>query len=121
MRFDPARRGFPKCDRLLKRREFVYLSRQGSSVGNRLFIVAFRRNNLGRPRLGVTVTRKTGSAVVRNRIKRLVREFFRQNRHLLGAGIDVNVIARKTAAHATSQQAYAALRQLFGKIGGHTD
>lgn len=121
LRFDHAFSGLPKSDRLLKRREFLYLSGQGSSVGNRYFVAAFRCNDLGRSRLGITVTKKTGNAVVRNRIKRLVREFFRQNRHLLRAGVDVNVIAKKSAADATSQQAYAALRQLFGKIGGHTD
>lgn len=117
----PAGNRIRKTERLLKRREFLYLSRQGSSIGNRYFVVSFQCNALGYSRLGITVTRKTGNAVVRNRIKRHVREFFRQNRHLLGTGVDVNVIAKKAAAEATSRQSFVALRQLFGKIGGHSN
>lgn len=117
----PSGKRIRKTEKLLKRGEFLYLSRQGNSIGNHYFVVAFQCNALGFSRLGITVTRKTGNAVVRNRIKRLVREFFRKNRHLLGTGVDVNVIAKRAAADATSRQSFVALRQLFGKIGGQTN
>ncbi|MCF8111010.1 MAG: ribonuclease P protein component [Desulfobacteraceae bacterium] len=110
-----------KTERLLKRGEFLDLSRQAHSTGNRYFVAAFKRNGLCFSRLGITVTRKTGKAVVRNRIKRLVREFFRQNRHLLTTGLDINVIAKKAAADATGGQVFSALRLLFERIGGHTN
>ncbi|MFW6011021.1 MAG: ribonuclease P protein component [Desulfosalsimonas sp.] len=110
-----------KTERLLKRCEFLRLSRQGKSTGNRYFVAAFKSNGRDFSRLGITVTRKTGKAVVRNRIKRFVREFFRQNRHLLGPGVDINVIAKKAAADATGGQVFSALRQLFERIGGHTN
>jgi len=59
------------------------------------FIVYLSRNNLGRPRLGITASRRVGTAVVRNRIKRLVREYFRGSRDRLPPSDDVLVIARK--------------------------
>ena len=59
------------------------------------FIVYLSRNHVGRPRLGITASRKVGNAVVRNRIKRLVREYFRACRDHLGASLDYLVIARR--------------------------
>jgi ribonuclease P protein component len=59
------------------------------------FIVYLSRNQVGRPRLGITASRKVGNAVVRNRIKRLVREYFRGSREYLNASRDYLVIARR--------------------------
>lgn len=52
-------------------------------------------------RLGITVTRKVGNAVVRNRIKRLVREVFRQHRARLPVGLDLVFVAKQQAAQAS--------------------
>ncbi|MBS0014254.1 MAG: ribonuclease P protein component [Desulfobacterales bacterium] len=105
-----------KTDKLLKRGQFVFLSRTADSVADRFFVVAYFENQLDRSRLGVTVTRKIGHAVLRNRIKRLVRQYFRTNRHRLGANFDINVIARKSAAGASSKEVFASLERLFCKI-----
>ncbi|MCF8024526.1 MAG: ribonuclease P protein component [Desulfobacteraceae bacterium] len=117
----PSGRGLRKRDRLLKRFEFLCLSRQGKSVGNRYFVVAFQNNKLAHTRLGITVTKKIGNAVARNRIKRLVREYFRQNRNLLGTGVDINVIAKRASADASAREVFTALQQLFRKIGGYAN
>ncbi|MCF8028961.1 MAG: ribonuclease P protein component [Desulfobacteraceae bacterium] len=117
----PGDRRIRKRDKLLKRPEFLYLSRHGNSVHNRHFVVAYHLNQLDRPRLGVTVTRKIGGAVVRNRIKRIVREFFRRNRHQIRGNRDYNVIAKKAAANVSTEQAFASLGHLFGKVREHTD
>ncbi len=104
----------------MRRAQFVRLSRQAHSVADRRFVVAFRQNQLDRPRLGITVTKKTGNAVVRNRIKRLVREYFRLNRHKIRGDFDINVIAKKAASDGSSKEAFASLEKLFRKIGGHS-
>ena len=62
------------------------------------FLVIGRVNDLGRTRLGITVTKKVGPAVVRNRLKRQVREFFRHNVGLWPPGLDLVFIARPEAA-----------------------
>jgi ribonuclease P protein component len=67
-------------------------------------VFAARRDTMqGEPlptRLGITVTRKIGNAVARNRIKRLVREVFRQNRQRLPSGLDLVFVAKQQAGEA---------------------
>lgn len=61
-------------------------------------MLVLRRQDGGPSRLGVTASRKVGRAVVRNRVKRLVREFFRQYASSIQPPVDVVVIARPQAA-----------------------
>jgi ribonuclease P protein component len=93
-----GRESFPKTARLRKRFEFQRLSRNGLKTQFSHFVVIKRNNDKGESRLGVTVSAKVGNAVARNRIKRLVREFFRRHRRNLAAGVDILVIAKKSAA-----------------------
>lgn len=110
-----------KFDRLLKRTAFERLGRHAKKVQTRYFIALFAANALDRCRLGVSASRKVGNAVARNRIKRLAREFFRQNRHLLGNNLDVHVIVKKEAANGCNQEVKLSLEQLFKKIGAFKD
>jgi len=71
---------------------------------------------MGHARIGITITRKIGNAVVRNRIKRIVREFFRSHPLRREKGIDINVIAKKPAARVHSARAFASLRALADRI-----
>jgi len=64
-------------------------------------VVLTKPNGLGIRRVGITVTRKTANAVRRNRIKRLIREFFRLNKAKLPQGHDFVFIARKDASRLT--------------------
>lgn len=69
-------------------------------------------------RLGITVTRRVGKAVTRNRLKRQIRECFRRRRALLDAGLDVVVIARGGAAGLLTPEVEAELGLLFGSRPG---
>ncbi|MCH9684561.1 MAG: ribonuclease P protein component [Deltaproteobacteria bacterium] len=108
--------GFPGRLRLRRRREFLRVQRGGVKHHTRFFLVFVarqrRRGRGSRPvvdgapqlpdtRLGVTVTRKVGSAVKRNRIKRLVREAFRRERNALPLGFDMVWVAKREAVETT--------------------
>ena len=88
--------GFAKSEHLLKRADFVRLGSNGTPLRAAHFIVVMSTVNEGHTRIGVTASRKVGNAVQRNRIKRLVREFYRLNKPLF-LNADYNVIARKGA------------------------
>ncbi|MBW2337046.1 MAG: ribonuclease P protein component [Deltaproteobacteria bacterium] len=117
----PLRFTFTKADRILKRPEFIALSKSGRRVQNTEFIAYFLHAQYNRSRLGVTVTKKVGQAVERNRIKRLVREFFRLNRHCLSGNWDISIIAKRQSAEITSEMAHRSLQNIFDRISGYDD
>lgn len=71
------------------------------------------------PRLGLTVSRKVGGAVVRNRVKRRVREWFRLSRAQLSAGVDLVVIARRGAGGLATCQIASELDRLWAEAQAH--
>ena len=89
---------FPKTARLRKRPQFLNLSRTGSKFQSAHFVVISNSNDVDESRLGITVSGKVGNSVVRNRIKRQVREFFRRHRAELPQATDFLIIARSGAA-----------------------
>jgi len=94
---DPARETFRRRDRLPEA-DFPRTARSRPAVRAEHFRVHVRPNGLGRSRLGVSVGRKFGCAVVRNRFKRMVREAFRTSREVRAAGLDIVVVARDAGA-----------------------
>ena len=88
---------FPKRERLLNRKDFVNLNRLGNRYHTKHFLVIVKENKTGINRLGITVTKKIGNAVKRNRVKRLAREFFRLNKHHFSKGCDIVIIGKKNS------------------------
>ncbi len=81
--------------RRMQRRDFLTSTREGSRRSSQFFIAyVFDRGDGEESRLGITVTRKVGGAVRRNRIKRLVREWYRSRRSEFGS-CDLVVIAKR--------------------------
>jgi ribonuclease P protein component len=74
--------------------DFARAYQRRASVSDDCLIVYASPNELPHPRLGLSVSRKVGGAVTRNRWKRLLREAFRQSRSALPAGVDLIVIPR---------------------------
>jgi len=72
-------------------------------VSSSSFVLFGLENNCGECRLGITVTRKVGNAVRRNRIKRVLREIFRSNRDKLSPSIDLVVNVRQPIVGADSR------------------
>ncbi|HIJ50718.1 MAG TPA: ribonuclease P protein component [Nitrospinae bacterium] len=87
---------FTKLERLTKRPEFQKVLAYGEKkrIG-RLCIVFSISNGLNRKRLGVIASKKVGNAVARNRVKRAIREIFRQMKHRMTPAVDIVVISGK--------------------------
>lgn len=85
---------FPRKYRLRKSPEFQRVFEAKQRVGDADLLVFAVRSGLPYTRLGLSVSRKHGSAVRRNRLKRLIREAFRLSRHELPPGLDLVVIPR---------------------------
>ncbi len=86
---------FPGRSRLKRRVQFLRTQDAGARLWGKRFIYYVRPGRASCARLGVTVSKKVGNAVVRNRIKRWVREVFRQHPHLFPTPIDLVVIAKR--------------------------
>jgi len=97
--------GFRPEDRVRRRAEYVAIYDRGRRLSGRLMTIFLLENDRSRPRLGIAATRKFGSAVQRNRAKRLVREVFRH--HKPQAGLDVVVIPRREMLEADYRQVEA--------------
>lgn len=89
---EPQRYLFPKSSRLLSRADFEPVYRLRCKAGDGTLLVFAFPNALPSTRIGLSVSKKLGNAVVRNRLKRLLREAFRLTQHDLPPGLDLVVI-----------------------------
>jgi ribonuclease P protein component len=102
----------PRPGRLSRSAEFERVYRQGRSHGNRhLVVYAFPRGAGDEPRLGVSVSRKVGGAVERNRVKRLLREAFAAEGAVVPRDHDVVIVARPSAAALAERDGLAGVRR----------
>jgi len=110
---------FPKDKRLVSNSQFKDVLARGRRLSSPPLILYMTENDCGHRRLGVSVGKSQGNAVVRNRLKRLVREAFRQSQEQIPAGFDyvVMFMARrsknKDARRKTTQPTFEQIRDAF--------
>ncbi|WP_243292741.1 ribonuclease P protein component [Bacillus sp. FJAT-47783] len=105
-----------KRNRIKKNDEFQKVFKNGKSMANRQFVIYM----LDQPeevefRLGLSVSKKIGKAVVRNQIKRYIRQVFLEEKENIIKGKDYIIIARKPAAEMNYHEVHKSLLHLFRK------
>jgi ribonuclease P protein component len=98
---------YPKSARLTRRSEYLLLQRDGRRRHTAHLVIIRQAASGTRSRLGVTVSKRVGNAVVRNRVKRLLREAFRRRQLSIRPSTNVVVIAKPGAETLTYAQAAA--------------
>ncbi len=111
----PVHRSLGRDRRLRKTAEIQAVLSQGRSWANQLAVLRVSPNGMGTSRIGFSVSRRVGKAVVRNRVKRRFRELIRQAP--IQEGWDMVFIARAPAAQADFRQLRQAVHELFGRAG----
>ena len=81
----------------LSNSEFSIVYKNGKSLANKYLVMYVLKNEDGKSKLGISVSKKVGNSIVRHRLARLIRESYRLNRELFNSGLNIVVIARVNA------------------------
>jgi ribonuclease P protein component len=110
----PRRARFPRAARVRKRADYLAIQNRGRRVsGSHLLLFG----QPGNGRLGITVSRKVGGAVLRNRLKRWIRDCWRRRRPEPPSALDVVIVARPPAAQADHPAICREIDLLAGRLG----
>jgi ribonuclease P protein component len=93
---------YSKNLRILKKKDYTKLKKSNNRAVGKLFFLNYNITNSGNARIGITITKKMGNAVVRNRLKRIIREAFRLSQHSLPKGVDIVIFPKYRAIKAKS-------------------
>ncbi len=105
-----------KENRLAKKADYNRVYRHGKSIANHQFVMyLLPQPRIEHFRLGISVSKKVGNAVVRNRIRRLVKEVARIHKDKINPHVDLIFIARKPAADLTFHDVEKSLLHLLWK------
>ncbi len=105
-----------KCHKILKREEYLKIGAEGKKIRSNHFIVLYKEKSVGSCRAGITASKRVGNAVYRNRVKRLIREFFRLNNELF-CPADMVFIAGRNSCHLTYKELSDELMLVFSRRG----
>lgn len=86
---------------------------QGKSAVTKELVIYWRKNRLGKIRLGLTVGKKLGNSPQRNRVRRILREGVRKNLGILPAGHDIVIVARSRCLYCKSTDIERIVREVF--------
>lgn len=101
----PASLRFPKERRLIRPAEFLRVKNEGATVqGSLLILGVLKAPESPRFRVGLVTSKRVGGAVVRNRVRRRLREIVRRHQHALRGEIWFVIVARPRAARASYAQ-----------------
>lgn len=106
---------FPKSARLLKSFEFKRVYDGSVFAADDTLVIKAVPNDAGKLRLGLSVSRKVGNAVVRNRWKRRIREAFRRQKGDFSLGLDI-VVRPKNGAICDSEKIDLSIKKLLARI-----
>ncbi len=111
----PERYFFPKKARILNAVEYRHVFSQGTKVFGKHVTGFVVVEAAWETRLGLVVSRKVGPAVVRNHVKRLIREYYRRNRHRFPRGMQLVVLAHASSALLDGSTCDAELERLLSR------
>lgn len=107
-----------RIHRLKKNSEFQRVYRKGSYAATKELVAYIKPNNLKETRIGITVSRKYGKSVKRNRIRRLIMESFRLLKDKIKPGYDIVFVARRTGSYDDIglRNVHAKMHEILGKL-----
>ena len=110
-----AKLAYPRSCRIVRRADFDAVYRTGRRRSSASFLIFYRPNERGLSRFGMSVKKTIGGAVVRNRIRRRVREILRLNRQEIASGWDIVIHPRPAVLNANFGALTAELLKILPK------
>ena len=104
--------GYKFSESLKRNMDFQFVYKKGKSYANKYLVMYILKNNMDKNRLGISVSKKVGNSIVRHRVTRLIRESYRLHENIFNSGLDIVVVARKSAAFVGYEEIESALLHL---------
>ena len=109
-----------KENRLKKRKEFAYIFKKGESLGSRHIVLTFVPSKLKKYKVGFSCGKKVGKAVVRNKVKRRIKEAVYIYRDLLKSGYNYIFVGKQNSSFATFEEIKQEVEFLLNKMSENT-
>lgn len=103
--------------RLRRNKDFLRVYRKRQSAADQRLVIYKSRNRFSHSRVGISVSKKVGKAVVRNRVKRLIREAVRVNLDKIKTGYDLVIVARRKIVDCSFAEVEESVLRVCAKLG----